>query len=112
MTDSPPPSDTEEFSRLRVAISRALRDHFNAEDQALGGAMWSREGVPATLLSDWESQRQLFRQSYSQHLRDWPLADALRDWRGYGKAAAACIKLGEALTQIEDTQIYPLISAR
>lgn len=105
------PSDSEDFGRLRVAISRALRDHFNAEDQALGAAMWSPAGMPP-LLGDWDAQRQKFRQSYSQHLRDWPLAEALREWGAYRRAVADCIKAGEALVLFEETHVYPLIPSR
>jgi len=101
-------SDTEEFGRLRVAISRALQAHFEAEDKVLGHAMWSKSGMPAALLADWDRRRQRFRMSYSQHVRDWTLADAARDWAAYGRAVALCIGEGETLARFEETEIYPL----
>lgn len=101
-------SDTEEFGRLRVAISRALQAHFEAEDRVLGHAMWSKSGMPAALLADWDRRRQRFRMSYSQHVRDWTLADAARDWAAYGRAVALCIGDGETLARFEETEIYPL----
>jgi plasmid stability protein len=108
MTQQVQVSDTEAFGRLRLAISRALQEHFEAEDRVLGHAMWSKSGMPATLLADWDRRRQQFRMAYSQHLRDWTLADATRDWAGYGKAVALRIGEAETLAQFEETQIYPL----
>jgi len=109
MTEHKEPPDIEKFGRIRVAISRALRDHFAAEDRALGKLLWSQTGTQPQLLADWEAKRQEFRLRYSQHVRDWSLADTLRDWPGYIKALNECISAGDALARFEETKIYPLI---
>lgn len=109
MTKHQQPPDIEKFGQMRVAISRALRDHFAAEDRALGKLLWSEMGAQPQLLADWEAKRQEFRLRYSQHVRDWSLTDTLRDWPAYTKALNDCISAGEALARFEETQIYPLI---
>lgn len=106
----PKPEDSAEFAQLRVAMSRALTAHFQAEDQALGKTMWGTSGVPTQLLSEWEAERQKLRLLYSQHLRDWPLSEALANWNAYRMCVRERLGAAETLMKLEETAIYPLVS--
>ncbi len=108
----PAPSDDPGFPQLRLTLSKALNAHFAQEDRALGKIMWGAAGMPTDLLNGWAARRQEFRTNYSQHLRDWPLSEALRDWAAYGKAVRQLAEAGEALMVIEEQQIYPLAESQ
>lgn len=109
ITQGAAPTDSGEFAQLRLAFSRALTAHFDAEDQALGKILWSKSGVPSPLLNDWAARRQELRVRYSQHLRDWPLAAALDNWTAYRKAVLEAQKAAEAFMRFEESEIYRLV---